>query len=265
MLLSSGSTRKASLYTSFLQLGEAFLRHEKLERVKTPKETFFSRPLYLQLLASAMVVLPVLVQAPWVRLYPYSACLFTLCLLSLGILIGEIWDEKLSPAGPLLIGVSGSWFCGCLFWGWLREYPIWHLPVESLALPIALIGLRTRWRVGAAFYLACLLGTALTDLMMLLTGVMVQWPLVVNAPLSEAPKLLYEAANQLLDPLSIALLLSAAVLIMLIARAMRLKASLDAYLRETWMVASSALTTTLLIDGLFLITALIQPQLSGLI
>ena len=34
---------------------------------------------------------------------------------------------------------------------------------------------------------------------------------------------------------------------------------------NAWLVAGTALTTTLWVDGLFLITTIIQPKLSGLI
>ncbi len=226
---------------------------------------YFSNPKALQWFTSAMVVLPVIAQAPWVRLYPYSACLFTLVLFGAGICLGEFWKEKFGLIGSLLIGVSGSWLGGCLYWGWLREYPVWHLPVESIVLPFALLGLKTRWRDGASFYLACLLGTGLTDLMMVFTGVMSRWPSVVKAPLKDAPLLLHQAAADLLHPLPISLLLLAGVLIFLLARAMRNQADEEKSLASTWVIASSALFATLGIDGLFLLTASVQPSLSGLI
>ena len=200
------------------------------------------------------------------RLQPFSACLFTSIILAVGIFLVEINKEKKwIEVGSLLVGVSGSWLGGCLFWGWLRAHPLWHLPVEAFAVPLALGGIGTRWRLGSGFYLACLLGTAFTDLMMVLTGVMQYWPKVVEAPLQKAPSLLIETAEQLLRPQPIAFLLIAAVLIGLLARAMKRKAELSSDSKSAWLVASAALTTTLWIDGLFLITALIQPKLSGLI
>ena len=212
-----------------------------------------------------MVVLPVFLQAPWVHLHPISACLFTFVLLGAGIALVRFGGEKWSRAGSLLVGVSGSWLGGCLFWGWLREHPVMHLPVEAIALPLAFVGLETRWRIGAGFYLSCLLGTAFTDLMMLITGVMNSWPEVVQASLPEAPSLLHETAEKLFQPQPIVLLILAAILIVLIANLMRERAILHTPSGSTWLVASAALTTTLWVDGLFLLTALIQPRLSGLI
>ena len=167
--------------------------------------------------------------------------------------------------GSLLIGVSWSWLGGCLFWGWLRAHPLWHLPVESIALPIAVSLLKTRWGIGASFYLASLLGTAFTDVMIVLTGVMKAWPQVVEASFSEASKILSFTAAQLLEPFSLLAIFIAALLIILIANWMHQKSKSEPLSADAWLVSSSALTTTLWVDGLFFATTLIQPQLSGLI
>ncbi len=228
-------------------------------------EAYLSKPRTLQFWTSALVVLPVFLQAPWVHLHPSSACLFTFVLLGTGVALVQFGSERWFTVGSLLVGVSGSWLGGCLFWGWLRAHPVFHLPVEAVALPIAFFGLTTRWRLGAGFYLACLLGTAFTDLMMVLTGVMNRWPTVVEAPLQEAPYLLHQTAEQLLNPKSAFLLIPAALLIVFLARLIHQRASLNSLFGGTWLVVSAALTTTVWIDGLFLITALFQPRLSGLI
>ncbi len=186
-------------------------------------------------------------------------------LLGTGIGLVRFGGEKWARAGSLLVGVSGSWLGGCLFWGWLREHPVMHLPVEGLALPLAFVGLETRWRIGAGFYLSCLLGTAFTDFLMLLTGVMNSWPAVVKASLLEAPKLLHETAQEIFKPQSILLVLAAGILIVLIANLMRQRAVLRSPSGSAWLVASAALMTTLWVDGLFLLTAFVEPRLSGLI
>ncbi len=226
---------------------------------------YLSNPRVLQFWSSLLVVLPVFLQAPWVRLQPLTASIFTFVLIAFGISLTKFGQQKWELAGSLLIGVSGSWLGGCLFWGWLRANPVWHLPVESFALPIALIGLRTRWRVGAGFYLSCLLGTAFTDLMILVTGLMDQWPVVVEASLDDAPALLNQTAESLINPQSIGSLLLAGTLIAVLARFMKKRASFQSPFSNTWLVASAALTTTLWVDALFLVTAIVQPDLSGLI
>ncbi len=228
-------------------------------------EAYLSKPRTLQFWASTFVVLPVFVQAPWVHIYPFSALLFTVVLVTLGFTLVQFCSERYTNIGSLLVGVSGSWLGGCLFWGWLRAFPIWHLPVESIALPFALIGLNTRWRLGSGFYLASLLGTACTDLMIVLTGVMKSWPYVVNASFQKASDQLHQTALELLSIEKIFLLLLAGFLLVFIAYLMNKKASLNLTFQSTWLVASAALITTLWVDGLFLLTTLFQPQLSGLI
>tara|TARA_B100000700_G_scaffold322710_1_gene424859 strand:- start:1942 stop:2580 length:639 start_codon:yes stop_codon:yes gene_type:complete len=212
-----------------------------------------------------MVVLPVFVQAPWVHVYPFSAFLFTFVIFFLGLYLLNFCTEKWDACGSLLLGVSWSWLGGCLFWGWLRAHPVWHLPVESIALPIALSLLGTRWKIGASFYLASLLGTAFTDLMIVLTGVMKSWPKVVEAPFSEASKILSLTAEQLFTPFSLISIFIAALLIVLIANWMTQQSKIRPESSNAWLVSSAALTTTLWVDGLFFMTTLIQPKLSGLI
>ena len=212
-----------------------------------------------------MVVLPVFVQAPWVHVFPFSAFLFSFTIFFIGFYLLKFTTEKFFAVGSLLVGVSWSWLGGCLFWGWLRAHPVWHLPVESIALPVALSLLQTRWKIGASFYLASLLGTAFTDVMIVVTGVMKSWPEVVDAPFSEASKMLSSTAEKLFAPYSLIAISIAALLIIWIANWMNQQSKLDTSSCDAWLVSSAALTTTLWVDGLFLATTLIQPQLSGLI
>lgn len=212
----------------------------------------------LQRVASALVVVPVFLQAPWVRLHPSSAVLFTAVLLASGLLLELRGNERWRCFGPLLVGFSGSWLAGCLFWGWCRLHPAWHLPIEAFALPLALAGLQGRWRSAALFYLASLMGTACTDGAMALTGVMTLWPQVLSAPLLEAPALLHQAALEVLRPAPLALILVMATGLTLLARRISRAG-------PGGRLAAATLLTTLVVDGLFLICALFSPQLSGLV
>jgi hypothetical protein len=212
----------------------------------------------LPLAAIALVAVPVFLQAPWVRLHPSSATLFTAVILTAGVLLEQRAPEGWRGFGALLVGFSGSWLAGCLFWGWCRLHPAWHLPIEAFALPLALTGLQGRWSQASGFYLASLLGTACTDGAMALTGVMPLWPRVLGAPFREAPALLHQAAVQVLEPASMALVLGLATALLLIGR--RLARS-----GPNGRLAAATLVTTLIVDGLFLIAALVSPQLSGLI
>lgn len=205
-----------------------------------------------------LVALPVFVQAPWVRLSPASAALFTAVLLGAGILLEQQEDPRLKDAGALMVGFAGSWLGGCLFWGWCRLHPVWHLPLEAFALPLALAGLNSRWRLGCALYLGSLLGTAATDAAIAATGLMPLWPQVLAADPLVAGTLLQEAGLRVLEPRSLAVVLSAAGLLLQACRWMWPRG-------RSARVASAALATTLAIDGLFLAAALAAPRLSGLI
>ena len=215
--------------------------------------------------ASMLVVLPVFVQAPWVREQPFTSSLFGLVLLSVGVITNSIAPNKWKEFGALLVGFSGSWLAGSLFWGWLAIHPLLHLPVEAFALPLAITGLGTRWRLGCAFYLASLLGTAFTDLAMALTGVMALWPAVIGASAAEATGLLQDAAAFVLRPTSLLTVTAAGVMIVQLVQYCRYRSSLSAANDKAWAVASAVLFTTLLIDGLFLSLSLLAPELSGLV
>ncbi len=214
---------------------------------------------WLLIMAAALLVtVPVFLQAPWVRIAPASAVLFTAPLLALGILLERHRRQTWSQLGVLLVGFSGSWLAGCLFWGWCRLHPIWHLPIEAFALPLALAGLGSRWRLAGAFYLASLLGTAATDGVMALTGVMPLWPQVVGAPLEQAGPLLQQAAQMVMQPLPLLTIALAATMLGLTCLKLWQRGGL-------WRVSAAALATTLAVDGLFLAAALLAPSLSGLI
>ena len=216
-------------------------------------------------LAAAMVVLPVFLQAPWVRIHPFSAAVFTAVLIVAGVLLHRSNCERRAEIGSLLVGFSGSWLAGCVFWGWMRAHPLLHLPIEAFALPLALTGLNSKWRLAAAFYLASLAGTACTDLTMALTGVMPFWPAVVNAPLGEASHLLHEAASQLMKPQQLLILVAASGSLLSASRWLKELDLNSATASQTYAMTASVLTTTLFIDSLFLLAALLQPGLSGLI
>ena len=119
--------------------------------------------------------------------------------------------------------------------------------------------------IGAGFYLASLLGTAFTDVMIVLTGVMKSWPQVVEASFSEASEILSLTAEKLFEPFSLIAISIAALLILWLANWMNQKSKSEPLSCDAWLVSSAALTTTLWVDGLFFATTLIQPQLSGLI
>lgn len=212
----------------------------------------------LSLISGILVTLPIFVQAPWVRLSPFSAALFTVPLLGFALALSLHPNPRASRAGELLVGFCGSWLAGSLFWGWCRLHPVWHLPIEAFALPLALTGLQSRWKIACGFYLGSLLGTAATDAAIAGCGLMPSWPQILSAGSAESALLLQAAAQQVLAPQNLLIVvLCAAVLV----QACRWLWGLG----EVGRITSAALATTLAVDALFLLVALGAPSLSGLI
>jgi len=264
------STRRKSSKVSFLSsdlggVGSLFSGLIRNQAFAEPVQPFALGRFSLPFWASALVVLPVFVQAPWVRIQPFTSCLFGLVLLGVGVITNAIAPRRGQDFGALLVGFSGSWLAGSLFWGWLASHPLLHVPVEAFALPLAVTGLQTRWRLGCAFYLASLLGTAFTDLAMALTGVMSLWPAVIAASPGEASILLQDAAAFVLKPSSLLMVGSMGVVILQLVQYCRRRSDLTAPPDKAWSVAAAVLFTTLLIDGLFLFLSLLAPEMSGLV
>jgi len=208
--------------------------------------------------AALLVAGPVFIQAPWVRQAPMAAALFTVVLVAAGILLEASNDERRRGMGALLVGFAGSWLGGTLFWGWFRLHPLWHLPIEAFALPLALAGLGGRWRLAGAFYLASLIGTAATDGAIALIGLMPSWVAVLQAAPGEAGPLLQICAELVMTPPALALVTAMAVLLLTICLRLRGRG-------EAADVAAATLATTLAVDGVFLAAALLAPRLSGLV
>ena len=217
-----------------------------------------SGDILLRLTAVLLVALPVFLQAPLVRQAPFAATMLTLPLVAAGVLLERHGRGPWQQLGPLLVGFSGSWLAGSLFWGWFRLNPLLHMPIEAFALPLALAGLGGRWRLAGAFYLASLLGTAATDTAIALTGIMPLWPQVLSAPLSDAPQLLRQAGETVLAPANITLVTAMAALLLGVCTQLWKRGGL-------FRVSAATLATTLAVDGLFLAAALLAPQWSGLI
>jgi Protein of unknown function (DUF3120) len=198
--------------------------------------------------AAFLVSVPVFVQAPLVRLYPEISLLSTIPWLALSLIL--IFRPKTQVWGDLLLGFTGSWLAGSIYWGWMRWEPIWHLPVEAIGLPFAIWCLQKSWgKVGSYFYLGSLFGTAITDVYFYLTGLMPYWRQVMHAQPELAMPIFQSAIVRIETPWGI---VSAWVLIavLLIVGLWGLR---DRQLH--WRAFSGAVLSTLLVDGLFWLAA----------
>ena len=204
--------------------------------------------------AAFLVSVPVFAQAPLVRHLPLASLAITGIWVWLGLVL---WSRPYTQVwGDLLLGFSGSWLAGSLYWGGLRWEPLLHLPVEALCLPLALWSIRRRqWLVGSWFYLGSLFGTAITDLYFYLVDLIPHWRKLMQVESTLALPIFQSAIAQIKTPWGIGCAaLLAAVLLATGVLSLRLgKGSGTPYLHR-WAF-SGAVLSTILVDGLFWLAA----------
>ena len=241
------------------------LNCELSNTVDSYESIFLSRPISLRLLSSFFVILPIFVQAPWVRFEPISALCFTFVILLGAFALYKKRSNKWFIVSSLLLGVSGSWLGGCLFWGWLSPFPILHIPVEAVVFPLAFIGLGTNWKIGSSFYISSLFGTAVTDLTIFLTGIMDQWRQVITADSENAPLILQKTSENLIQLKSLSIIIFVALILWLISKEISDNATINTSSGKALLVSSYVIQTTLIVDGIFIVLAILQPTFSGLV
>ena len=233
--------------------------------VDSKDNTFLSRPISLRLWSYIFVILHIFVQAPWVRLEPISALCFTFIILLGVYVLYKKQSNKWFIVSSLLLGVAGSWLGGCLFWGWLSSFPILHIPVEAVVLPLALIGLGTNWKIGSSFYLSSLFGTAVTDVTIFMIGIMDQWKEVITADSETAPMILQKTSENLIQIKSLSIIIFVALILWFISKEIFDFATINTTNGKALLVSSYVIQTTLIVDGIFVFLAIIQPTFSGLV
>jgi hypothetical protein len=205
--------------------------------------------------AVGLVSVPVFFQAPLVRAFPVLSLVMTI--FWLGLSYGLRLRKETALLGSILFGFTLSWWCGSLYWGWLRSEPFWHLPVEALGFPIAWVA-RRHFRAGFAFYCGSFLGTALTDLYIWAVNLTPQWIEVMKdeTPQAMGP-VMGDALAQMATPLGYlwAVAVSAALL------AMGLWALKTRSL--TGHVWAGAVLSTLAVGVIFWGTAMIYAGVQG--
>ncbi len=207
--------------------------------------------------AAFLVSVPVFIQAPLVRQFPFLSLALTI------LWVGGGWWLHQRPQsrawGDLLLGFSWSWLAGTIYWGWVRTEPYWHLPVEAIGLPF---GLWCLWfaprnnqtgflAIGTWFYFGSLWGTALTDGYFYVNSLIPYWRAVMAQEPALAAPILHQAIEQINNPLG---WISALMLIclLLVTGLQPLRQSNLSY----WAF-SGAILSTILVDGLFWLVAAI--------
>ena len=252
------------LITKNLEVKDKF-NDESHKKVDSYENSFLSNPISLRLWSSFFVILPIFVQAPWVRLEPISALCFTFVIVLVAIVLNQKGSNKWFIVSSLLLGISGSWLGGCLFWGWLSPFPILHIPVEAVVLPLALIGLGTNWRIGSSFYISSLFGTAVTDMTIFLIGIMDQWKQVITADSENAPLILQKTSENLIQIKSLSIIFFVALILWFISKEIFDTATINTNNGKALLASCYVIQTTIIVDGIFVCLAILEPTLSGLV
>lgn len=210
-----------------------------------------SRQNWLVFAASVFLVsVPVFVEAPLVRSFPVLSVFLTGFLLWLSMRLMS--SSRTYLWGDLLFGFSWTWLTGAIYWGWLRYEPIWHIPIESLGLPFALWCLRKNWgKIGNWFYLGSLLGTVLTDIYFYLVDLMPYWRQIMRTSPAGASQILQNALEQVETPWGEGWAVILALILMTVGTVSLLNKQCH------WYAFGGAILSTILVDSLFLIAAVL--------
>jgi Protein of unknown function (DUF3120) len=202
--------------------------------------------------AAFLVSIPVFVQAPLVRQWPWVSLILTLGWLGLGYTLHR--KESTSVLGDLILGFTWSWFAGSIYWGWFRAEPFIHLPIEAIGVPFAIWAIAQRqYLVGTFFYLGSLLGTAITDVYFYLMDLIPFWRQVMKVEVQDAFPLLQTALHQIQNSAGAmwATVLIGSLCVSGLAPLMRLEVRQGIRKSFGWWVFMGAVLSTLVVDGLF--------------
>ena len=200
--------------------------------------------------AAFLVSVPVFFQAPLVRLWPSLSLSLSVLLLFAGWQM--IRQPRLQLWGDLAIGFTWTWLAGSLYWGWFRWEPLIHLPREAVGLPVvAGLLFLNRAKIGSYFYLGSLLGTALTDLYFYWVDLIPYWRQLMTVEPTQGGSVLQAAYLQLQNPEAI---LKGGILLSLLVILGTLPLTAT---KAHWWAFAGAVLSTILVDSLFLLSAVL--------
>jgi Protein of unknown function (DUF3120) len=202
--------------------------------------------------AAFLVSIPVFIQAPLVRQWPWISLALTLGWIVFGLVL--YCKDKTAIYGDLVLGFTWSWFAGSIYWGWFRWEPFIHLPIEAIGVPFAIWALVCRrYVVGTLFYLGSLWGTAITDGYFYLLGLIPYWRQVMQVEVPDALPILQTALGQIQN-YSGAFWAGVLVLVLLVTGLLPFawREVRHGKLQQLhWWAFMGAVLSTLIVDGLF--------------
>ncbi|MGG6296035.1 DUF3120 domain-containing protein [Leptolyngbya sp. AN02str] len=200
--------------------------------------------------AFVLVSVPVFVQAPLVRSLPWLSLAITPCLFWLAKAL--IKQPRLAIWGDLLMGFNWTWLTGAIYWGWFRWEPLVHLPIEAIGLPFAIYWLyRQQGKVGNWFYLGSLFGTAVTDLYFYLMNLIPYWRKLMQADVSMVRPIFHSALVEMQTPRG------ASYAVVLLSVLFAIGFAPLCYRQLHWWAFGGAVLSTILVDGLFWLAAVL--------
>ncbi|MBD2292176.1 DUF3120 domain-containing protein [Anabaena sphaerica FACHB-251] len=253
--LSSYTTANSSIETD---LHTADTKHRGMQELESTLSLLPSLPTaiswrqtWLVFVAAVFLVsVPVFIEAPLVRSLPSLSLVITGFWIWLSLTLMSRTQTYLW--GDLLLGFSWSWLTGAIYWGWLRWEPLWHLPIESIGLPFAIWCLCKNWgKVGNWFYLGSLFGTVLTDIYFYLVDLMPYWRQIMRTDAQGASQILKNALAQVQTPWGEAWAIILALALLTVGLVSLGKKQLH------WYAFSGAVLSTILVDSLFLLAAVL--------
>jgi len=201
-----------------------------------------------------LVSVPVFIEAPLVRSLPWLSLALTGFWIWLSIKLMS--QEKTYLWGDLLFGFSWSWLAGSIYWGWLRWEPLYHLPVEAIGLPFAIWCLSRNWaKIGNWFYLGSLLGTIVTDIYFYLVDLLPYWRQITLVESDKVGEILHNAVTQVKTPWGETWAITFALLLLIIGI---LPLKIGKFPKKACYAFSGAVLSTIVVDGLFLLVALLS-------
>jgi Protein of unknown function (DUF3120) len=218
------------------------------EAITSSESAAPSRPWLIFWGAFFLVAVPVFFEAPLVRALPWLSLVLTAGWLWLGSALSS--KPNTQSWGDLTTGFAWTWMTGSIYWGWLRWEPILHLPVEAIALPIAILGIsRGRCKIGNFFYLGSLLGTVLTDVYFYLVNLIPAWRQLMQAEPELVKPIFQQAIAQVNTPWG---LFWAAILATTL-----FSVGVFSFRSQKlhWLAFSGAVLSTILVDSLFWLAA----------
>lgn len=196
------------------------------------------------IVSGILVCAPVFVEAPLVRAMPLLSLFSTIFLVLLSYRLLKI--ERTKVWGDLLLGFSYSWLAGAIYWGWFRDQPFIHIPIESLCLPFVLYALsQGRHQIGGLFYLGSLVGTIITDIYFYLTDLIPYWRQIMSTPDGLIAPIFHQALAKIQNPWGISwAFVLASILLSLGLYALRQE-------KLYWQSFAGAILSTIFVDSLF--------------